>query len=153
MRKCQRWEEMLSGEVMEFEEHTVGMIATGLCRCKGNAEWGLGRLPDDQERGFLETHTELAQKGDMSYNMEKSAFWYCSSPEVNFSELWVASQWETKLFLISPTMVALASIIFYRGQSNGIIISHSADGVPPRKRHSICSAFDISAGGCSDYMV
>lgn len=33
---------MLSGEVVEFEEHGVGMAVTALCRCKRNAErsWG-----------------------------------------------------------------------------------------------------------------
>lgn len=36
------WEEMLSGEVAEFEEHAVGMAVTGSCRCKENAEWGWG---------------------------------------------------------------------------------------------------------------
>lgn len=42
---------------------------------------------------------------------------------------------------MGPTMVALASVTFCQGQSNGIIISHSADAVPPRQRHSVGSAF------------
>lgn len=116
-------EEMLSGEVEEFEEHVVGMAVTGLCRYKGNAD---GSLLDDQERGSLETDTELAQKGDVSYDMEKSSFRYCSSQKVNFSEEWVDAQWETKLFHIGLTIVVLASIVRAMAFSfhPGLMMSH-----------------------------
>lgn len=36
--ECQRWEEVLSGEAVDFEENAVGLAVAGLRRCKGNAD-------------------------------------------------------------------------------------------------------------------
>lgn len=38
--ECQRWDEMLSGEAVDFEEDAMGLTVTGMCRCKWNAEQG-----------------------------------------------------------------------------------------------------------------
>lgn len=50
--ECQRWEEMLSGEEVEFEEGAVGLAVTGLCRCKGNAEQGWGSSQMTRKESF-----------------------------------------------------------------------------------------------------
>lgn len=42
--ECQRWEEMLSEEAVDFEVDAVVLAVTGLCRCKGNAEQGWDKV-------------------------------------------------------------------------------------------------------------
>lgn len=39
-RECQSWDEVLSGEVVEFEKHAAGMAETGVCSCERNAKGG-----------------------------------------------------------------------------------------------------------------
>lgn len=84
-QECQRWEEMLSGRAVDFEEDAVGLAVTGLCRCKGNA--GLGQMTR-KETFWKQTWSGYRRRIRVTI-WRKVPFG--SSPEVTFS-VWVMSQ-------------------------------------------------------------